>query len=194
MFESWQTDKQFLQQLCQQKYQTKYARITALDLNEVPLEIISGKITGGSINIDGTSIVRRTCQLNMIAENRAKLTNAYWTFKERFNLEVGLKNLINSNYPEIIWFPMGVYVLTSFSAQENTNSLSISLSGSDKMCLLNGDLAGVIPSQVDFGQVNEEQADGTFITRKLLLKDIILLFLMYKLFGEGVFFSRYYYI
>lgn len=174
MFESWQTDKQFLQQLCQQKYQTKYARITALDLNEVPLEIISGKITGGSINIDGTSIVRRTCQLNMIAENRAKLTNAYWTFKERFNLEVGLKNLINSNYPEIIWFPMGVYVLTSFSAQENTNSLSISLSGSDKMCLLNGDLAGVIPSQVDFGQVNEEQADGTFITRKLLLKDIIL--------------------
>jgi hypothetical protein len=45
-----------------------------------------------------------------------KLTDYYWGIKTKFNLSVGLKNLIDPTYPEVIWFPQGVYVITSFNS------------------------------------------------------------------------------
>ena len=167
-------DKAFLKQLCSQHKIIKFAKIIALDLNENPLEEITGQISDGTINIDGTSIVRRSCNLTMQTTELVYLTKYYWTLNQKFNLQIGLKNNIEKQYPEIVWFPMGIYLLTSFNSTENTNSLSISLSGQDKMCLLNGEVSGKIMVETDFAQVDEEQADGTFIKSKLLLKDIIL--------------------
>jgi hypothetical protein len=69
----------------------------------LPVEYIEGKVTGGSINIDGTSCVRRTCSLSMIA-NDVNINDYYWGLKNKFKLEIGIKNMINSNYPNIIWF------------------------------------------------------------------------------------------
>lgn len=43
-----------------------YVRIIALTKDELPLQTIEGKATGGSINIDGTSSLRRTCSLTMV--------------------------------------------------------------------------------------------------------------------------------
>ena len=39
----------------------------------------------------------------------------YWGLNSKFKLEVGVKNKIDSNYPDIIWFPQGMYIFTSFS-------------------------------------------------------------------------------
>ena len=60
-------DKEFLLKLDKSRNKTIYARITALNFNELPIETIEGRITGGSINIDGASSVRRTCSLTMVA-------------------------------------------------------------------------------------------------------------------------------
>ena len=38
-------------------------------MDEYPVEEITGKITGGSINIDGSSSVRRTCSLTLVADD-----------------------------------------------------------------------------------------------------------------------------
>ena len=46
-----------------------YAKIIALTYQEDPIEEITGRVTGGSVSINGTSAVRRTCSLNMIAQN-----------------------------------------------------------------------------------------------------------------------------
>jgi hypothetical protein len=54
-------DKQFLNNLVYSRNQIKYARITSLDLNENPQERVSGRITAGSVNVDGASSVRRSC-------------------------------------------------------------------------------------------------------------------------------------
>jgi hypothetical protein len=67
------------------------------------LEKIEGKITGGSINIDGNSSLRRTCNLSLVAKD-VNITDFYWGISNKFKLEIGLKNFINSNYPDIIWF------------------------------------------------------------------------------------------
>ena len=59
-------DKEFLYELSQFRQKEIYAKIIALDFEENPLEQIEGKVTGGSLNIDGSSAVRRTCNLSLI--------------------------------------------------------------------------------------------------------------------------------
>jgi hypothetical protein len=59
--------RQFLNELDMQTNKEIYARVTALTFDELPLETIEGRITGGSINIDGTSALRRTCSLTIVA-------------------------------------------------------------------------------------------------------------------------------
>ena len=102
------------------------------------------------------------------------INSFYWGIKNKFKLEIGLKNEINPNYPNIIWFPQGIYVITSFNTSQTTNNYSISISGKDKMCLLNGDLGGNLPATIDFGTeeyVDLESKATTYI--KVPIKKII---------------------
>ena len=166
-------DKEFLKQLDECKHHTIFAKVIALRFDEEPIEEITGEITSGSINIDGTSAVRRSCSLSMVAKN-INITNYYWGLNTKFKLSIGLKNTINSAYPDIIWFKQGVYLITSFSTSQSTNSCTISLQGKDKMCLLNGDIGGVIPSLTwTFGTMEVEQEDGRFVKEDIPVKDII---------------------
>lgn len=145
-------DKDFLRELDYHQEKETYVRIIALDNNEYPREQIEGRATGGSVNIDGASAVRRSCSLSMVAiNNDIIVTDDYWCYDNKFKLELGIRNLINDNYPDIIWFNMGIYIITNFSKSTNTNNLTISLSGKDKMCRLNGEVSGNIMVSTDFG-------------------------------------------
>lgn len=118
----------------------------------MPLQQIEGMVTSGSINIDGSSTVRRTCSLSLVADEDLIINDFYWGVKSKFKLEIGLKNTIDTeNYPEIIWFPQGIYIISGFNTSQSTNSYNISISGKDKMCMLNGDLGGSLPASIDFG-------------------------------------------
>lgn len=147
-------DKDFLLQLDRTKEKEVYARVIVLDFSERPLEQIEGRVTQGSINVDGTSAVRRTCSLSLIAE-QLDISNFYWGLNNKFKLEVGLKNDISTLYPDIIWFPQGLYVFTSLNISQDLSSFNVSISGKDKMCLLNGDISGSLSSSVDFGTLEE---------------------------------------
>lgn len=164
--------KEFLQQLDKVQQKEIYAKISALTFNETPIETIEGRITAGSINVDGSSAVRRTCSLTVVAEN-FDYNNYVWGLNTKFKLEIGVKNTINQNYPNVIWFKQGVYVLTSFNVSRSTTNFTINLSGKDKMCLLNGEMGGVFESSIDFGQIEEENADGNWIIRKIPIHEII---------------------
>ena len=108
-------DKEFLYNLNQDRHKEIYAKIISLSFDEKPLEQIEGRVTSGSINIDGTSTVRRTCNLTLIAKD-VNITDFYWGVSNKFTLEIGLKNNINKEYPNIIWFKQGIYVITSFNS------------------------------------------------------------------------------
>jgi hypothetical protein len=119
-------DKEFLKQLDNLKNKTIFARITALTFQEHPIETIEGRVTQGSINIDGSSAVRRTCSLTMVAQN-FNYNDYYWGLNTKFKLEVGVENTIDASYPRIIWFPQGIYLITSFNTSRSTNNFSISI-------------------------------------------------------------------
>lgn len=154
-------DEEFLKRLNEYHHHHTWAKIVSLNFDEYPIDEISGEITSGSINIDGTSKVRRTCSLSMVAP-QAKINEYYWGLKTKFELFIGLENFINPDYPDIIWFKQGVFVLTSFSCTVGTNNYSISLQGRDKMSFLNGDLGGIIPASWDFAteDVNAQDENG----------------------------------
>ena len=166
-------DEEFLKLLSKHHTKTTYARITALSWDELPLERIEGKITGGTVNLDGSSALRRTCSLTMIS-NEVNIQNYYWGLQSKFKLEVGLENTINDEYPEIVWFPQGLFIITGFNTNVTVNNCTITIQGKDKMCLLNGDIGGSLPSQIDFGIDEYYDADTQTTTyNSIPLKDII---------------------
>ena len=169
-------DYEFLRQLDAYPHKTVYAKIILLNFDELPIQEIEGQISAGSINIDGASAVRRTCSLTMLT-NKEKIDNIYWGLKNKFKLEIGLENNINSKYPNIIWFKQGLFVITGLSESLNGTSHTINLSGKDKGCLLNGEIGGTIPSTTNFNKIdiNDKDDNGKIVTTTLDLpiKEII---------------------
>ena len=158
-------DSDFLQKLDRYPHRTVYAKIILLNFEEQPVKEIQGRITAGSVNVDGASVIRRTCSLTMITQEQ-EIDNIYWGLKNKFKLEVGLENFIDSKYPEIIWFKQGLFLITSLSESLNGTNHTINISGKDKGCLINGEIGGTIPSTTNFGKmdINEEDNDGNVIT------------------------------
>lgn len=153
-------DKNFLKELDLDKEKVVYARITALNLDEHPVDRIEGRVTGGSISIDGSSTVRRTLSLSLISQD-VNINDYYWGLKAKIKVDVGLENRVNSEYENIIWFKQGIFIVTGFNTSQTTNNCTISLTGKDKMCLLNGDCGGVLPFSVDFGKQQIESIEYT---------------------------------
>ena len=167
-----QYSEKFLRELDRFRHREIYARIIALSFDELPLEQIEGRVTAGSINVDGNSAVRRTCSLTVVAE-KFEYYEYIWGKNSKFKLEIGVKNFINPLYEDIIWFPQGIYVLSNFTVARSATNFTINISGKDKMCLLNGEFGGVLESSVDFGCIEEEDRNGNWITRKLPIQEII---------------------
>lgn len=86
-------------------------------------------------------------QIGKIYVNREDLT--YWIWENDKYKQI---NSIYDYQTYIVWFPMGVYVITNPSISHSTSGCTISLSCNDKMCLLDGSLGGTLPAEVDFGK------------------------------------------
>ena len=166
-------DMEFLNELHNNRQREVFARVTLLNQNELPIEYIEGRVTAGSVSVDGNSALRRTCNLTLTLKDQSEINQFYWTFQSKFKLEVGLKNIIEPKYPDIIWFPQGIFILTSCNMNQTTNNYTITINGKDKMCKLNGDMGGNIMASTDFGVLEEIDSEGDIIYTKLLLKDII---------------------
>lgn len=149
------TDETFLKKLDRVKIRTQYARITLLNFKDKPIREIQGNITGGSLNINSNSAVRRTISLSMIMTegngNIEDIANEI-SINKKIKVEIGYKNPFNSYkyYGDIVWFPCGVFVVSSASTQKSVSGWSISISGNDKMVFLNGAVGGTLPASVTF--------------------------------------------
>lgn len=147
-------EQDFLKKLDLEKNKTIFAKVTLLSLNELPIKEITGQVTEGSISIDGTSIIRRTCNLTLVTDENMFL-DYYWTLKSKVQIELGVQNQIDNRYPEIIWYPQGIYILTNFSCTKNTNNCQITVSGQDKMSKLNGTLGGSFSAETVLDSIQE---------------------------------------
>lgn len=170
--------QQFLYSLNKIVNQKQYVKITLLTWEEDPIKEIDGIISSGSINKDGNSSVRRSCNLACSIDGGVyNVDNIEMDFSlnKKVFIEIGIKNVTNK-YPEfpILWFPQGVFYISSFSLNSSTSSaVNLNLSLKDKMCLLNGDIAGQLPATIPFDTVTTQLADGSITEQKVLYYNII---------------------
>ena len=159
-------DSSFLKSFDKLKVKEQYVKITILDFLEKPIQAIEGRVLGGSINIDGNSSIRRTCNLSIIAsEHENDLTNVdnLLSLNKKVKVEVGFLNTTNQYKDfDIIWYPLGIYVIINPSISHGSDGVTISLQLKDKMCLLNGECGGVIPASTTFNEYETVDENGNF--------------------------------
>lgn len=173
-------DAEFLALADRQKLQTQYIKLTLLDWNENPIQEIQGIATGGTLSLNGSSAVRRTCSLTMtidevIGTAITDIQNIISINKKLF-LEIGVTNKTNKylDYP-ILWYPQGTFIFTSCNLSSGLDQgYTLSAQLKDKMCLLNGECGGVFTSSVTLGQYDTlDLSTGKMITTKITISQLI---------------------
>lgn len=156
---SYLKDTEFLRALDNEVNKFYWVRIDVLDMEERTIESIAGRVLPGStITIDGSSSVRRTCSITFIAEEEDNdLTNVenLLSVNKKIKIMVGIENHISDYYNNIIWFPQGIFVIVQPSISHSTGGCTINLSCKDKMCLLNGECGGGLPTSVTFHEYEQ---------------------------------------
>lgn len=155
MFE-YLNDMDFLTQLDKLHMRVQYAKIILLSFkNEEPIKEIQGSITSGNLSVNGSSAIRRTINLTMLASidnsNLEDIDNEI-SINKKIKVLIGYDNPLKSykNYGDIIWFPCGLFVLSSANISRSTSGWNISITGKDKMCLLDGTAGGTLPASITF--------------------------------------------
>ena len=188
-------NKDFLKRLDIESHKIQYIRIKVLNFQEQVIASIEGKATGGSINLSGTSNMRRTANCSLLVDPNGIQRQGYSQPQQYYNitevenlislnkkirLETGFINTLkffgDNNYPDydIIWFPLGTYVIKTANVSKNNSGINISLTLNDKCALLNGDMGGTIPAATIFSEDEAYSYRGDQRqVKKILIKDII---------------------
>lgn len=172
------TDSNFLKAIDQMHIKEQYAKITILNWNEEPIQEIQGIVTGGNLNIDGKSSMRRTCNLSVFVaeETDTNITDIdhLFSLNKKMYLEIGYLNITNEYKKyKMLWFPQGLYVMINPSLSHSTAGTNISLTLKDKMCLLNGECGGVIPASTRFDEYETLDENGEWVIEKPRIAQII---------------------
>ena len=83
--------------------QKVYVKITLLNWEEEPIKEIAGELTSGTISKDGSSSVRRTCQLSATVsrgEYDVEDTELDFSINKKAFIEIGVKNY-SDEYKEL---------------------------------------------------------------------------------------------
>ena len=172
------SDKKFLELIDNKHLKEQYVKITILNWLEQPIQEVQGIVTGGNLNLDGNSNVRRTINLSCYIdkEENANITSLdnLFSINKKMYLEIGYVNTTNQykKYDKI-WFPQGTFVMIAPSLSHSTGGTSLQVSLRDKMCLLNGECGGVIPASTQFDQYETIDEDGNWVISKPTFEQII---------------------
>lgn len=130
------------------------------------------------MSVNGSSAIRRTINLTMLASfENSKIDNIdnEISINKKVQAFIGLDNTVKGyeNYGSIVWFPLGVYILSSANISRNTSGWTISISGKDKMCRLDGTCGGTLPGSTTFHERLIYDDDGTYVIEYPTIYQII---------------------
>lgn len=171
--------REFLKSIDDILNQRQYVKITLLNWKEQPIKSIEGEIVSGTLTKDGSSAVRRTCNLTCNVSGEAYDINDMkmdYSINKKIFLEIGIKNE-TEKYQEhpILWFPQGVFFISSFAMNSaSTSTIGLSIGLKDKMAMLDGTIGGKFPTTVILDEEDTQTASGEIVTRKVKIYDIIM--------------------
>lgn len=172
-------DSEFLTALDEMRIKKHYIKLTILSfVDEKPIREVQGIATAGSITVNGSAALRRTISLTISGvENENDINNIenIISINKKVKVEVGLENPFEDykNYGDIIWFPLGIFVINQATSSTTASSANISISGKDKMCMLDGTCGGTLPSAVIFHETQYEDENGDITIEQVPIFTII---------------------
>lgn len=171
-------DQKFLKELENYSIKETQLKVELLDFKEKPVTEIQGKCISGSLNLDGSSSMRRTCSFSLVVDKDTyDLTNveSLISINKKIKLYIGYTNFLNEykHYGEVIWFPLGVFVVTAPSISHSVTDATINISAKDKTCLINGEVSGALPAPVVLHEKYTRRDDGTTYVEPVNMYDII---------------------
>ena len=176
-------NKELLLKIDNMKIKESLIKITLLDFLENPIKEIQGKITTGSLNVDGSSAVRRTANLTVLIDEgedyQLNFLQRDISINKKIKIEIGLKNhlskrdKLNYSSEDTFWFNQGIYIIKSANFTHNNSSVSISISLIDKMGLLDGTCGGTLPATVIFDEYETLNENGELALSRPTIFQII---------------------
>lgn len=171
-------DRAFLKDLENHPVKEQHLKVELLDFNENPISEIQGKCTSGSLSLDGKSSMRRTCTFTLVVDNEnydISNVDSQISINKKIRLSIGYTNFVEKyrEYGDIVWFPLGIYVIVSPSISHGISDSTLNITAKDKMCLLNGEVAGKLPAPVSLHEKYTRKEDGTTQIEYVTMHDIL---------------------
>ena len=170
-------DSAFLKKIDEIKLKEQFVKLIVLNFNEMPIQQIQGRVTGGNFSLDGSSAMRRTGNISLIAdnyENDLTDTKHLLSINKKIEVLIGIINTTNEYQDfNILWFPQGTYAIISPNITHDVNGINISLTLHDKMAFLNGECGGVLPASVVFSEIEDIDENGEIIITQPPIYQII---------------------
>ena len=170
-------DATFLKYFNNIKLKQQFIKLIVLSFNEMPIAEIQGKVLSGNISLDGSSAMRRTANISLVAdeyENDLTDTKHLLSINKKIEILIGFTNTTEEykDFP-VLWFPQGTFVIITPNISHGMNGINISLTLHDKMALLNGECGGTLPASIIFHQVQDIDENGQIVIKKPTIYQII---------------------
>lgn len=145
--------------LSQLKVRNQRIKVDLLNFNFQTVNSLEGKVTDGSISIDATSDIRRTCNITLVVENSENiLTPGGQVWLDKFiKVYVGTDNPRNGN--ETVWNNMGLFLINNPESVYNVTTNTITFEGLDLMAKLTGRRNGQLPAVTTVVPAESKVAD-----------------------------------
>ena len=145
--------------LSQLKVRNQRIKVDLLNFNFQTINSLEGKVTDGSISIDATSDIRRTCNITLVVENSENILapgGEVWLDKF-IKVYVGTDNPRNGN--ETVWNNMGLFLINNPESVYNATTNTITFEGLDLMAKLTGRRNGQLPAVTTVVPAESKVAD-----------------------------------
>ena len=145
--------------LSQLKVRNQRIKVDLLNFNFQTINSLEGKVTDGSISIDATSDIRRTCNITLVVEDSTDIIapgGQVWLDKF-IKVYVGTDDPRNNN--ETVWNNMGLFLINNPESVYNATTNTITFEGLDLMAKLTGRRNGQLPAVTTVVPAESKVAD-----------------------------------
>lgn len=146
--------------LVQMKTRNSKIKIELLNFNFETINSLEGKTISGSINVDSTADIRRTCNLGLIATNidNNMVTSGGEIWIDKFiKVYQGIDNPRNNN--TTVWWNMGIFLINNPNTVYNATDHTVTFEGLDLMAKLTGRRNGQLPAVATLVPAGSKIAD-----------------------------------
>jgi len=126
-----------------QKIRNKFIKINLLNFNYSVVDTLEGNAIEGSININASSDMRRTCNISLVLTDstfNVETGGKIWLDKY-IQIFVGIEDLLTS---EISWTNMGIFLINKPTYNYDSSTKRMSFEGIDLMAKMTGVRNGYI--------------------------------------------------